>query len=164
MLLHAGADIHKRPYVWHLVVFWGNKAIENIKTRGDMYGHKRPDEEINKEIGMYVQDTNRLLKLFLQNNANPDKKGNLYPYHLPQTLNMTDEEAEKYFEQGTRAINEAIKKGIMWESQVDLLLQYTKLDEESLNAVQESNDPLMLDKIRRLWDLQKNMSNECDTP
>jgi hypothetical protein len=151
MLLNAGADIHKRPYVWHLVISWGNKTVEETKTRGDMYGHKRPDEEINKEIGMYVQDTNRLLKLFLMNGADPDKKGNLYPYKLPQTLSMTDEEAEKYFEKGTRAINEAIKKGIIWESQVDLLLEYTTLDEDSLKAAEESGDPAMIEKISKLW-------------
>jgi hypothetical protein len=65
--------------------------------------------------------------------------------------NFSDEEANAYFVQGTRPVNEAIKKGMVWESQVDLLLQYTGLDEASLEVARESGDPAMIGKINRLW-------------
>jgi hypothetical protein len=65
---------------------------------------------------------------------------------------ISDEEANVFFAQGTRAINEAIKKGILWESQVDLLLEYTGLDEDSLTAAKESRDSEMIEKIRNLWE------------
>jgi hypothetical protein len=66
--------------------------------------------------------------------------------------NMSYEKAQAYFNRGTRAINEAIRKGMVWESQVDLLLEYTSLDEDSLIAAEESGDPGMKEKIRRLWE------------
>jgi len=64
------------------------------------------------------------------------------------------EEASEYFAKGTRPLYEAIKKGMRWESQVDLLLQYTTLDEDSLKAARESKDPAMIAKITRLWNEQ----------
>jgi hypothetical protein len=155
LLLDAGADITKRPYVWHGVVMWDNETIEQIKKTADSYGHERTAEEIQKHINAYIMDANRLLEGLLINGADPDKLGHGYPYTLEAIhQKITDEQANEYFVNGTRAINEAIKKGIVWESQIDLLLQYTKLDEETLNAAQESNDPLMVDKISRLWELQ----------
>jgi hypothetical protein len=35
-----------------------------------------------------------------------------------------------------------------------LLLQYTKLDENSLKAAKESNDHAMIEKITMLWEMQ----------
>jgi len=67
---------------------------------------------------------------------------------------MTEEEANEYHAKGTRPINEAIKKGMRWESQVDLLLQYTTLDEDSLEAAKESKEPAMIEKINKLWNEQ----------
>ena len=67
---------------------------------------------------------------------------------------MTLIEAEKYFAKGTRPINEAIKKGMRWENQVDLLLQYTTLDKDSLKAAKQSKDKAMIEKITRLWNEQ----------
>jgi hypothetical protein len=150
-LLNAGADINKRPYIWHRVIQWDNETIKDIITRGDIYGHKRSDEEIRKNIDMYIQDSNRLLEEFLKSGADPDKKGHLYPYSKEVLLTMTDDEAEKYFKAGSRAINEAIKKGIIWEGQVDLLLRYTTLDGDSLKAAEESGDSAMIEKISKLW-------------
>ena len=155
LLLSKGADVHKRPYIWHIVVLWDNSRIADIKKTGDIYGHKRSEEEILKHIQIYIADANKLLEGFLKNGADPDKLGHKHQYSLDAIKeNITDEKANVYFSIGTRAINEAIEKGILWESQVDLLLQYTKLDEESLKAAERSNDPIMIDKIRRLWEEQ----------
>jgi hypothetical protein len=44
---------------------------------------------------------------------------------------------------------------MVWESQVDLLLRYVKLDEASLEAARESGDPGMVEKINRLWEEQQ---------
>jgi hypothetical protein len=68
---------------------------------------------------------------------------------------MTDERAAKYFARGTRPVNEAIKKGMRWESQVDLLLQYTTLDKDSLKAARQSKDKAMVQKIKKLWKEQE---------
>jgi hypothetical protein len=96
-----------------------------------------------------------VLEAFLKAGADPDKRGHPYPYSYEAMRNrITDEEADEYFAQGTRPINEAIKKGIRWERQVDLLLQYTVLDEDSLIAARESRDPAMIEKITKLWDEQ----------
>jgi hypothetical protein len=54
-------------------------------------------------------------------------------------------------EYGTRAINIAMEKGIKWESRVDLLLQCTKLYEESLKAAERSHNSEMVKKITKLW-------------
>jgi hypothetical protein len=160
LLLDAGADIKRRPYSWYRVVLWGNETINDIKKTKDINGYTRSDEEIQRHIKIHIQDVNRILKLFLKYGADPDKKGDLYPYSLEAILsgNMTDGEAEKYFAKGTRPINEAIKKGIAWESQVDLLLEYTTLDADSLKAAEESGDPAMIEKINKLWEEQQKRS------
>ena len=64
---------------------------------------------------------------------------------------ITDEEANAYFDKGTRPVNEAIEKGMLWESQVDILLEYTLLDEESLRSAEKSRDSAMVKKIKKLW-------------
>jgi hypothetical protein len=132
---------------------WDIDQIQRQTTQylssGDLWATQ---EEADKEKAGFVQDANRLIKAFLEAGADPDQLGNQYPYRPYQKDKyMSDEEANSYFAQGTRAINEAIKKGMVWESQVDLLLQYTKLDEASLEAARESNDPVMVEKIERLW-------------
>jgi hypothetical protein len=99
-----------------------------------------------------VADANRLLEAFLKTGTDPDKLGHPYPFSSDaMDVKITDKQANEYFVQGTRAVNVAIEKGILWESQVDLLLQYTKLDEESLKAAERSNDPVMIEKIKNLW-------------
>jgi hypothetical protein len=109
-------------------------------------------EEAREAAASYVEDANRVLEAFLEAGADPDQPGHPYPYSYEVVDNgISDEEANEYFARGTRAINEAIKKGIWWESQVDLLLRYTTLDEDSLAAAEESNDPAMIAKITKLW-------------
>ena len=104
------------------------------------------------QIETYVKDANRVLRALLEAGADPDKLGHPYPFGFDWKVPfLTDKKANKYFAQGTRAINEAIEKGIIWESQVDLLLKYTSLDEESLKAADRSNDPAMIEKIQKLW-------------
>jgi hypothetical protein len=99
---------------------------------------------------------NRIIEAFLKAGADPDLPGHPYPFsYEAMKARITDEQAREYFSKGTRAINEAIAKGMAWESLVDLLLAYTQLDEESLKAAERSNDPAMVRKIQKLWQVQK---------
>lgn len=145
LLIDAGADINRLPYVWDRVHRCGNGYISTyIRDIG--------------ERDVFIQDANRVLAALLEAGADPDKLGHPYPFSNDwrKLRSFTDKKAHKYFEKGTRAINEAIEKGIVWESQVDLLLQYTKLDEESLKAAERSNDPAMVEKIKSLWEEQQS--------
>jgi hypothetical protein len=154
LLFDAGADINKRPYIWERIYHSSNRRIASIKR------DKLPVEETEKQILDFINSANRILQLFLEKGADPDMLGDPRPYTYakPGTPDypMNDEKAKVYFARGTRPINEAIKKGSIWESQVDLLLQYTKLDENSLIAAKESGDLLMIEKISQLWERQKS--------
>jgi hypothetical protein len=159
LLVEAGADINRWPYIWCRVSEWDNFFIEDIlqkTTEFNADGTPRvTQEEAEAEVVSFVDDVNRLLKAFLEAGADPDKLGHPYPYSYEGKMaRINDEEAAAYFAEGTRAINEAIKKGMWWESQVDLLLQYTTLDEDSLKAAKESGDPAMVEKINKLWQEQ----------
>ncbi len=157
LLIEYGADINRRPYVWESVCANNNRWVRSLKR--DHERGTKTFEEMQDEIDSYVEGANRLLEAFLKAGADPDKLGHPHPFRLDQPYSfmgellyrMNDKKAEKYFAQGTRAINEAIKKGMVWESQVDLLLQYTTLDEKSLEAAEESNDSAMIEKINTLW-------------
>jgi hypothetical protein len=143
LLVNAGADINRLPYVWDSIYRWGN---DNLSWRKDGVG----------EIDAFINDANRVLATLLEMGADPDKLGHPFPFSYDWKVPfLTDKKAHKYFAKGTRAINEAIEKGILWESQVDLLLQYTKLDEESLKAAERSNDPAMVEKINKLWETRQ---------
>ena len=156
LLVGAGADINKRPYVWDMVYFYDNGVVDRVERYRKQSNKSMEREDINDQVRYFVSDVNRLLRSFLETGADPDKLGHPYPYSAEAMYaGIDDRKANEYFSQGTRAINEAIKKGILWESQVDLLLQYTKLDEDSLIAAEESGDPLMVEKINKLWDEQQ---------
>jgi hypothetical protein len=162
MFLDAGADINRRPYIWAIVFGSDTEYLHDIRTRHTRYGkyekYTTTAEEDAREGESYIGDRIRLLKAFLDAGADPDKLGHRYPFEPDRKdFFMTDEEAAGYFANGTRAINEAIKKGMVWESQVDLLLEYTTLDEDSLKAAEESGDPGMVEKIHRLW-REQNLS------
>ena len=157
MLLHAGSDIHLLPYVWYRVYLCGDKNITSIQESDKRRGSS--PEEILKHINNYLEDNNCLLKAFLEAGVDPDMRGDPYPFSYDAMYKMNDKLASTYFEKGTRPINEAIKKGIVWESQVDLLLQYTKLDEDSLKAAEESKDTRMIEKINALWIIQQGDNN-----
>ncbi len=66
---------------------------------------------------------------------------------------ITDEQTQECFSKGTRTINEAIAKDMAWESQVDLLLKYIQLDEESLEAANRMIRK-WLKKFSYLWQAQ----------
>jgi hypothetical protein len=154
ILVKSGADINKRPYVWQRVYEISNQDIASKwKDRPTRDGVR---EGVYEDMRDYtIKDANRVLKTLLELGADPDMLGHPYPFsYEAMEAGITDKQAKKYFEKGTRAINEAIEKGMAWESQVDLLLQYTYLDEESLNAAQRSGDPEMIKKIQKLWEKQ----------
>jgi hypothetical protein len=152
ILVNAGADINRRPYIWALVYLANNDIFEWI-IRQRKANHESMNEfDILDEELQFVNDVNRLIKGFLSVGADPDKLGHPYPYsNNIGVLFLNDKSANRYFSKGTRAINVAIEKGILWESHVDLLLQYTKLDKESIKAAERSNDPNMIEKINKLW-------------
>jgi len=161
LLLDDGADINRRPYVWKRIYSHGNKWIERIEEITIL--NKRTTEDMEEEIADYIDSANRILKALLEAGADPDMLGDpkAFTYAKPFTKDypMNDEKAHIYFSNGTRPINEAIKKGIFWESQVDLLLKYTKLDENSLLAAEESGDNKMIEKINKLWEMQEKSIN-----
>ena len=158
LLVSAGADINRLPYVWDRVYRWSTEKYK--KARGKKYNNLTADVKEQIEMDTYVRDANRVLAALLEAGANPDKLGHPYPFGYDWKIPfLNDRRANKYFSQGTRAINEAIEKGIIWESQVDLLLQYTVLDEESLKAAERSNDPAMIEKINTLWEKRRDDSH-----
>jgi len=155
LLVVAGADINRLPYVWDRVYRWGNEKYKWIIDQRKIEGLSLDPDIIQMEMETYVKDANRVLAALLEAGADPDKLGHPFPFSYDWKVSfLTDKKANKYFIEGTRAINEAIKKGITWESQVDLLLKYTKLDENSILAARESNDPIMIEKITKLWEIQ----------
>ena len=152
LLLDAGADINQRPYVWERVYTWDNSSLKSGMNNVNAEPEKTLEARKAERAVSWIGDANRVLEAFLDAGADPDMRGDPYPFSLDALRRrITDEEAAEYFAQGTRPINEAIKKGIRWESQVDLLLQYTTLDEDSLKAAEESGDPEIVEKITRLW-------------
>ncbi len=102
----------------------------------------------------YIDDCNRTLKGFLDNGADVNAKGNAKTIDW-QTYNpnLTYEEFQDLCkaEDATTPLYEAIKKGMIWESQVDLLLEYgATLDESCLEAARLSGDEAMVEKVERL--------------
>jgi hypothetical protein len=160
ILVNGGADINRRPYIWAIVYQANNDSFETI-IRHRKYNHESMDkDDIIEEEMQFVNDVNRLLKGYLDAGADPDKLGHPYPYsNNLGVVFLSDKRANKYFSKGTRAINIAIEKGILWESQVNLLLQYTNLDETSLEAAERSKDPAMIEKINKLWELQNSQKH-----
>ncbi len=157
LLVDAGADINARPYVWFEVFAIDNDNIKRIKELQEYHGGLEENHEYKRDVEILISDVNKYIGALLKAGANPDALGHPYPFsHEAISKRITDKQAKKYFAQGTRAINVAIEKGIIWGSQVDLLLHYTKLDEESLKAAERSNDPAMIEKINRLWEIQQS--------
>jgi len=160
ILLEEGANIDQRPYIWERVFKYNNKNIESITRQRKADNESTEPEAMQEQIDIFMSDVNRLIEAFLKAGADSDKLGHPYPFSYEAVrARITEEQANEYFAQGTRAINVAIEKGIAWESQVDLLLQHTKLDEESLIAAERSNDHAMVEKINKLWEIQQKNSN-----
>jgi hypothetical protein len=155
LLQEAGADFNRRPFVWEIVWKCEKKRTDLILQKPEHSYLGEPlatPEEAAEEAAYYVNDANRLVLGLIEGGADPDKRGHPYPYTPGEEARyISDEEAGRYFARGTRPLNEAIKKGMAWESQVDLLLRCVRLDEASLEAARESGDPAMVEKIMELW-------------
>jgi len=162
LLVDAGADVNQRPYIWFRVHKYGNNNPSQILRRNTLIRTGwYPETEAELEelaiqriehLQSFVSDANRVIEAFIRAGADPDMRGHPTPFGAPSIVGrMTDTRAAAYFAVGSRPINEAIRKGIWWESQVDLLLRYVSLDEDSLVAARESDCPAMLEKITRLW-------------
>jgi|GEM_PF-5538076 len=149
-LLNYGADIHKYPYAWIIVYRYGNYYIHDEQL-------KEQDKNLmDYYISDYIKNANRLLSAFIRMGASADAKGNHIAFDW-QTYNdnLSYEEFCKLCKtsEATTPLYEAIKKGIQWESQVDLLLEYgAQLDESCKKAAQESGDTAMIEKINKLID------------
>jgi hypothetical protein len=155
LLQKAGADFNRRPFVWETVWTFDKEETDLILRKPEQSYLGVPfatPEEAAEEAAYYVNDANRLVLGLIEGGADPDKRGHPYPYNSDiEDMFMSEEEADTYFARGTRPLNEAIKKGMVWERQVDLLLRYVRLDEASLEAARESGDPAMVEKITKLW-------------
>lgn len=147
-LLKAGADINKYPYIWAQVYLHGNEEITIFEKN-----YHESKENVAIFIPLYVSDCNRVLKMFLDAGADINRAGSPVPFEKGIREKITEEEIQKYFSstESTTPLYEAIKKGIRWESQVDLLLEYGAiLDESCLEAARLSGDEAMLQKISAL--------------
>ena len=146
-LVNYGADINKLPYIWEKVYKENNDEIDFITNN-------KNDSKTSELIKYYINDCNRVLQCLLESGADPNMKGHPFPFgDSRKLLFFTDKKAFKYFnsEEATTPIYEAIKKGMIWESQIDLLLEYgAKLDESCLEAAKLSGEQAMIDKIEKL--------------
>ena len=165
LLVASGADVNRRPFIWIRVYNYDNSLMDQIINDGSFISGSEAEIEYKNKMRAIqnarwnrglVEDANRVLEAFLKAGADPDMRGHPVPFGARSDVGqMTDERAAKYFARGTRPVNEAIKKGMRWESQVDLLLQYTTLDKDSLKAARQSKDKAMVEKITRLWEKQE---------
>lgn len=157
LLIDYGADINHLPYIWDRVYTWGNEELDDSVESINKY-HKNEIDGRNP-TEWFVNDSNRLLKAMLERGMNPNMKGHPVPYtHRLRLIFFTDRIAFMYFNspEATSPLYEAIKKGIRWERQVDLLLEYgATLDESCLVAAKLSGDEAMIQKIEALLRLQE---------
>lgn len=162
LLLKYNADVNRLPYIWQRVYCLDNQRLNRwweYEKEDKMIpdDKKKTREQTDKE---YIYDANILLEALLKAGANPNMKGHPFPYsHSLKVVFFTDRIAFKYFNspEATTPLYEAIKKGMRWESQVDLLLEYgATLDESCLEAAKLSGEQEMIDKIEKLMIRQKN--------
>jgi hypothetical protein len=147
LLIDSGADVNMRPYIWRIL---DHRILteEDIAWLNDIKG----DEE-KMMSGTTAELMYRKVEILLEAGADPDYKGArnrlLYP--------STDSNYKKYFErEGSRPVNYAISKNLPLI--VDLLLQYTTLDEESLKAAEMSKNAAMIEKILNICKIQQEKS------
>lgn len=137
LLVTNGANINLYPYVW--IEVYRNNNIE-----------KKTDAKQKS----YIDDCNRTLKGFLDNGADVNAKGNhiVIDWQTYKSDLSYDEFCRLCsLPEATTPLYEAIKKGMLWESHVDLLLKYgMKLDESCLEAARLSGDKAMIEKVERL--------------
>lgn len=150
LLYEYGADFNKYPYVWERVFSWANEDYLDVYKKQPL-----GISEEKKRKATYVEDCNRIVRALLECGADPNYKGHPYPFSYKAVIRerMTGEQAIEYFNspEATTPLYEAIKKGMMWESQVDMLLEYgATLDESCLEAARLSGDEAMIEKVERL--------------
>ncbi|MCR5385664.1 MAG: hypothetical protein K6E69_00950 [Treponema sp.] len=156
LLIQYGADVNRLPYVWDRIYLYNDFDIieerykNNYKKDGILYEGAVKEKEERE----WVAKINRVIEKLLLAGADPNMKGHPFPFGTSwQLLFFTDKKAFKYFnsKEATTPLYEAIKKGMKWESQVDLLLKYgATLDESCLEAAKLSGDAAMLEKIEKL--------------
>ena len=151
-LINAGADINKYPYIWANVYLHNDDMIRIFKR-----DHENSENDVETFIPCYISDCNRSLKMFLEAGADVNRKGSPVPFEKNICEKISEAKIQEYFNSpdSTSPIYEAIKKGMVWESQVDLLLEYGAiLDESCLDAAKLSGDEAMINKIKSLLELQ----------
>ena len=161
LFLEYGVDINRLPYVWQRVYSFDNSELDDwweYEVRKTMIPEDKKETREQRD-SEFIYDANLLLEALLKAGANPNMKGHPFPYsHSLKVLFFTDRIAFKYFNspEATTPLYEAIKKGMRWESQVDLLLEYgATLDESCLEAAKLSGEQEMVDKIEKLMIRQK---------
>ena len=151
-LINAGADINKYPYIWANVYLHNDDMIRIFKR-----DHENSENDVETFIPCYISDCNRSLKMFLDAGADVNRKGSPVPFEKNICEKISEAKIQEYFNSpdSTSPIYEAIKKGMVWESQVDLLLEYGAiLDESCLDAAKLSGDEAMIKKVKTLLELQ----------
>ena len=151
-LINAGADINKYPYIWANVYLHNDDMIRIFKR-----DHENSENDVETFIPCYISDCNRSLKMFLEAGADVNRKGSPVPFEKNICEKISEAKIQEYFNSpdSTSPIYEAIKKGMVWESQVDLLLEYGAiLDESCLDAAKLSGDEAMIKKVKTLLELQ----------
>ena len=156
LLIQYGADVNRLPYVWDRIYLYNDFDViedrykNNYKKDGILYEGAVKEKEERE----WVAKINRVIEKLLMAGADPNMKGHPFPFGTSlQLLFFTDKKAFKYFnsKEATTPLYEAIKKGMKWESQVDLLLKYgATLDESCLEAAKLSGDAAMVEKIEKL--------------
>ena len=114
-LIAAGADVNRYPYVWAGVYLRNSDAINIFETNFDV-----PKEEMPILTLCYISDCNRVLEFFLTAGADVNKKGSPTPFNDDVCEKIREEKIQEYFNspEATTPLYEAIKKGMVWESQV----------------------------------------------
>ena len=150
LLAEYGADVNLLPYIWKRVYVDSN---DFIKSRTEHF----PEDIAAEKTLCLIEDSNRVIKALLDNGADPNYKGHPAPFDEDNYfyyISMTVKKARRKFKskKATTPLYEAIKKGMLWESQVDLLLEYGALvDKSCLEAAKLSGDDEMIKKIEELY-------------
>ena len=149
LLAEYGADVNLLPYIWKRVYVDSN---DFIKSRTEHF----PEDIAAEKTLCLIEDSNRVIKALLDNGADPNYKGHPAPFDEDNYfyyISMTVKKARRKFKskKATTPLYEAIKKGMRWESQVDLLIEYGALvDKSCLEAAKLSGDDQMIKKIERI--------------
>ena len=156
LLVENGAHINQLPYIWDRVYSFNNKNLKSWEREREFRGESMFSFDIKFQKDCFVEDANRLLQAYLDAGADPNMKGHPFPFGKSRKLLFfTDKKAFKYFNssEATTPLYEAIKKGMQWESQVDLLLKYgAAVDESCLEAAKLSGEEAMVEKIQKLFE------------